>query len=109
MAENMLVGKNLTPSATGPAGPIPRRNHCTPQCYAKGKRKLARSCKCKSCHGKAHGQGKKYASEHGYLKDSDYSRKPQPDQERLFPDELPIADENANLTTVPKGKYEKTL
>jgi len=66
MAQDRLEGRNLIPSATGPAGPIPHPAYCTPQCYAKGKRKLSGSCKCKGCRGGAHGRGKKYAFDHGY-------------------------------------------
>ena len=95
MAENMLEAGIQIPTATGPAGPIPRRAYCTPQCYEKGKRKLSRSCHCKRCHGDAHGRGRKYAWNHGYLKDSPPgSRKTPFGQEPLFPEEplTPIED-----------------
>jgi hypothetical protein len=76
------------PSATGPAGPIPHPAYCTPQCYAKGKRALSTSCQCRGCRGEAHGRGKKYAFDHGYLKFSlPGSRKPPLDQELLFPED----------------------
>jgi hypothetical protein len=78
----------LSPSATGPAGPIPHRPYCMPQCYAKGKRALAKSCECKGCGGDAHGRGRKYAFDHGYLKYSPLgSRRTPSGQESLFPDE----------------------
>jgi hypothetical protein len=78
---------NLIPRATGRAGPIPHPAYCTPQCYAKGKRVLSASCKCRGCRGDAHGRGRKYAFDHGYLKYSlPGSRKPPLDQELLFPD-----------------------
>ncbi|MFP5236649.1 MAG: hypothetical protein ACLGSD_12170 [Acidobacteriota bacterium] len=73
--------------ATGPAGPIPHPAYCTPQCYAKGIRDRARFCECKGCGSKAHGRGKKYAFDHGYLKYSPPgSRKPPLGQEPLFPE-----------------------
>jgi len=75
-------------SATGPAGAIPHPAYCTPQCYAKGIRERARSCECKGCDGKAHGRGKKYAFDHGYLKYSPVGSRKQPaGQEPLFPEE----------------------
>lgn len=75
-------------AATGPAGPIPHRAYCTPQCYAKGKSALSGCCQCKGCRGDAHGRGKKYAFDRGYLKYSPPgSRKPPLDQELLFPDD----------------------
>ena len=74
--------------ATGPAGPIPHPDYCMHQCYAKGKRELGRSCECKGCDGDAHGRGKQYAFNHGYLKHSPPgSRKPKPGQEALFSEE----------------------
>ena len=98
MAANTLEGERPIPSATGPAGPIPRRAYCTPQCYAKGKLKLSRSCKCKACHGGAHGRGKKFARENGYLKDSPPgSRKTPSDQEFLpFPEGPPALTATSN-------------
>ena len=88
MAENTLEGGNLIPSATGPAGPIPHPAYCTPQCYAKGKLELSGSCQCKGCRGGAHGRGRKYAFDHGYLKYSPLgSRMPPLDQELLFPEQ----------------------
>jgi hypothetical protein len=75
-------------SATGPADPVPRTPYCASQCYAKGKRELSKSCHCVGCHGDAHGRGKKYAFDHGYLKYSfPGSRKLPLDQELLFPEE----------------------
>jgi hypothetical protein len=94
MADNKLKGKNLIPSATGPPGPIPHPAYCRPQCYAGDKHGLS-ECQCKGCHGDAHGRGKKYAFDHGYLKYSPPgSRKPKPGQEPLFPEEplTPIED-----------------
>jgi hypothetical protein len=88
MSMELSKKANKVLSATGPAGPIPHPAYCTPQCYAKGIRERARSCECKGCNGKAHGRGKKYAFDHGYLKYSPPgSRKPPADQEPLFPDE----------------------
>jgi hypothetical protein len=90
MGEGMLEKGNFIPTATGPAGPLPHPAYCTPQCYAKGKRELSESCQCKGCHGKAHGRGKKYAFDRGYLK---YAlpgcRKPPPDQEWLRFEDAP--------------------
>lgn len=87
MAESMLEGKNLIPSATGPAGPIPHPAYCKPQCFAKGKHGPSGTCQCKGCRGDAHGRGKRYALDHGFLKDSlPGSRKPPLDQEWLFPE-----------------------
>lgn len=96
MAKNALEEGNPMPSATGPAGPIPHPDYCPHQCY--GNRALSGSCRCRGCHGKAHGRGWKYAFEQGYLK---YLvpgyRKPPPDQEDLpFPDESPAAIEDAD-------------
>ena len=86
--ENRLEVRRPISSATGPAGPIPRTPYCTPQCYAKGKRKLSKSCQCKGCDGDAHGRGKKYAFDNGYLKfSSPGSRKPPLGQVALFPEE----------------------
>jgi hypothetical protein len=97
MAQDRLEGRNLIPSATGPAGPIPHPAYCTPQCYAKGKRKLSGSCKCKGCRGGAHGRGKKYAFDHGYLKNAPPgSRKPPLDQEPLFPEQPSAEIEEPN-------------
>lgn len=85
MREHSSDSTILTPAATGPAGPVPHLDYCAPQCYKKGK--LSKSCKCKRCHGDAHGRGWKYAFEHGYLKCSPPGcRKPPFDQEELFPD-----------------------
>ena len=87
MAVDILKDPGIVLSATGPAGQIPHPNYCMPQCYAKGKRDLSGSCQCKGCHGNAHGRGKKYAFDHGYLKHSPVvSRRPQPGQESLFPE-----------------------
>src|ERR1700678_3618954 len=70
--------------ATGPAGPIPYADYCTPQCYEKGKRERRSSCECRGCDGDAHGRGKKYAFDQGYLKHSPLgSRSPKPGQESL--------------------------
>lgn len=89
--------RNLIPSATGPAGPIPHPAYCTHQCYAAGKPERSRSCECNGCHGDAHGRGKKYAFDHGYLKFSPPgSRRPPLDQERLFPDAPPTSIEDAD-------------
>jgi hypothetical protein len=94
MAESILEEKNLIPSATGPAGPIPRRDYCKPLCYENDKHGPSGSCHCKGCRGNAHGRGKSYALDHGYLKDSPPgSRKPPLDQEWLFPEELPTGEE----------------
>jgi hypothetical protein len=95
-AEVTLEEASLILAATGPAGPIPHPAYCTHQCYAKGKPELSASCECKGCSGKAHGRGKKYAFDHGYLKYSPPgSRKPPLDQELLFPEEplAPIEDQ----------------
>jgi hypothetical protein len=87
---NPLKGADIVSSATGPAGSVPHADYCTPQCYAKGKRELSGSCQCKGCQGDAHGRGKKYAFERGYLKNSPIgSRRSQPGQEPLFPEESP--------------------
>jgi len=86
MRKNLSESTILTPSATGPAGPVPHPDYCRPPCYKKGK--LSKSCKCKGCRGDAHGRGWKYAFEHGYLSCSPHRyRKPPPDQEDLFPAE----------------------
>ena len=78
--------------ATGPAGPIPHADYCTPQCYEKGKRELRSSRECRGCDGDAHGRGKKYAFDQGYLKYSPLgSRRPKPGQE-LLPLEEDIAE-----------------
>jgi hypothetical protein len=72
------------PASTGPAGPLPRVNYCNEQCYSKGKLKRSRDCTCKGCQGRAHGRGKQYASDEGYLKSSPPgSRKPGTGQELL--------------------------
>jgi hypothetical protein len=97
MAEGTLDERDLIPPATGSAGPIPHPAYCTPQCYAKGKLKLSRSCQCKGCRGDAHGRGKKYAFDHGYLRDSPIgSRKPPPGIGWLFPEEPPTPIEEAD-------------
>ena len=98
MAENPLAGKNSSPSATGPAGPIPHRDYCKPQCY-KGARATAEFCQCKGCLGDAHGRGWNYAFEHGYLKylPPGFQKTP-PDQQELFPEELATAIGSADHT-----------
>jgi hypothetical protein len=89
MKEHTPKEGSRTHSATGPAGPIPHPFYCTPQCYAKGKRELAKSCECRGCRGDAHGRGRKYAFDHGYLKLSPPgSRKLPTDQAQLFSDEI---------------------
>jgi hypothetical protein len=82
------------PASTGPAGPIPHADYCTPQCYAEGKPERSKDCRCKGCQGDAHGRGKKYAFDHGYLKYSPPgARKPSLGQESLFSEEeTPSAD-----------------
>jgi hypothetical protein len=88
MAKNKLEGGSPILTATGPPGPIPHPAYCMPRCYAKGKLALSGSCQCRGCRGDAHGRGKKYASDNGYLKCSlPGSRKPPLDQELLFPEE----------------------
>ena len=88
MAESTLEANNLIPSATGPAGPITRAAFCSRGCYANDKHGLSGACTCKGCHGNAHGRGKKYAFDNGYLKFSPPgSRKPPLGQELLFPEE----------------------
>ena len=97
MTEKTLEGAAIRLSATGPAGPIPHASYCTPQCYAKGRREFSRSCQCKGCQGDAHGRGRKYAFDHGYLKYSPLGpRKPKPGQELLFPGEIPSPAELAD-------------
>ena len=97
MEKKTLEGEDLVTFATGPAGPIPHADYCMPQCYAKGNRELSGSCQCKGCNGDAHGRGKKYAFDHGYLKNSPLgSRKPKPGQESLFPEEIPARIEVAD-------------
>ena len=89
-AIGMLDGRNLIPSATGPAGPILRANYCIPQCYGNGKRDLWGSCRCKRCYGAAHGRKRKFAFDHGNLKSSPpASRRPPSGHEPLFPEEPP--------------------
>ena len=84
-------------AATGPAGPIPHRAYCTPQCYVKGKPALSGCCQCKGCRGDAHGRGRKYAFDHGYLKYSlSGPRKPPLDQELLFPEDPSPRTEEAD-------------
>jgi len=93
--ENSLKGGSPILTATGPPGRMQHAAYCTPQCYAKGKVSLSGSCVCRGCRGDAHGRGKKYAFEHGYLKYSvTGSRKPPLDQELLFSEEAltPIED-----------------
>jgi hypothetical protein len=91
MTDSKFRRGDLNSSATGAAGPIPHPTYCTPQCYSKGKVALSGSCQCRGCGGDAHGRGKKYAFDHGYLKYSLHgARKPPADQEFLFPDESPI-------------------
>jgi len=88
MVESTLEAKNLILSATGPAGPIPHAAFCSPRCYANDKHGLSGACTCKGCRGNAHGRGKKYAFDHGYLRYSPPgSRKLQLDQEWLFAEE----------------------
>lgn len=99
MAKKLSKEVDRVLSATGPAGPIPRTAYCTPQCYARGIRDRARSCECKGCGGKAHGREKKYAFDHGYLKDSPPgSRKVPTGQEPLFPEE---STDPADLAIAP--------
>jgi hypothetical protein len=87
------------PVSPGPAGPIPRADYCTPQCYAKDKRNRSKHCLCKGCGGDAHGRGKKYAFDHGYLKYSPLgSRKPKSGQESLFPEENTESDRDVDPT-----------
>jgi hypothetical protein len=87
MALKSGIEKNRIPSATGPAGPIPHRHYCAPACYA-GNPASTSDCKCKGCKKNAHGRGRQYAFENGYLKNSQPNlRKPPEDQEELFPDE----------------------
>ena|GEM_PF-1686465 len=100
---------NLPPSATGPAGSNPHPAYCAPRCYADDKHVGSRNCTCKGCHGDAHGRGRKYAWDHGYLKDSPRgSRKPPFGQELLFPEEhpAPIAMPNRNKE---KRRIEKIV
>jgi len=91
MAEKVSEEKRpIPPTATGPAGPIPHPPYCRPQCYADGKHQSNRACQCKACGGDAHGRGRKYAFDHGYLRDSPpIFRKTPKDQEWLFPKEPP--------------------
>jgi hypothetical protein len=82
---NRLHSTKSTSVATGPAGPIPHADYCAPQCYSKGKPEFSKDCQCKGCQGDAHGRGKKYAFDHGYLKYSlPRSRKLGSGQELLF-------------------------
>jgi len=91
MAKSMLEGKNLNPSATGPAGPLPRRAYCQKRCFEKGKHELSRPCRCTGCGGDAHGCGRRYALDHGYLKESPIgSRRPPEGHPRLFPTSPPL-------------------
>lgn len=95
-AEKMLEGESPIPRATGPRGSIPHPAYCTPQCYAKGKPARRGSCLCRGCRGDAHGRGKKYAFDRGYLKYSLLgSRKSPVDQELLFPEEPPDSVDDA--------------
>ena len=69
---------------TGPAGSIPRRPYCSPQCYGAGKLDRAHLCNCEGCGQDAHGKKKKYAFDNGYLKDSPIPpRKPPVGQMKL--------------------------
>lgn len=88
MAESTLEAKNLIPSATGPAGSIPHAAFCSRGCYANDKHGLSGICTCKGCGGDAHGRGKKYAFDHGYLRHSPPGSRKEPlDQEWLFSEE----------------------
>jgi hypothetical protein len=77
--------RQSTRSATGPPGPLPRRNYCTPRCYSKGKHKRSRDCQCKGCSGNAHGQGFSYAFNKGYLKLSPIGSRKEPEDQELLP------------------------
>jgi hypothetical protein len=88
MAESTLEVKHLIPSATGPAGSIPHAAFCSRGCYANDKHGLSGTCTCKGCGGDAHGRGKKYAFDHGYLRHSPPGSRKEPlDQEWLFSEE----------------------
>jgi hypothetical protein len=109
MADGTLEGKNQTPSATGSAGPISRAKYCTPQCYERGKRKRSRTCRCKGCGGDAHGRGRKYACDHGYINGSPVVfRRPPSEQRPLFPPESPASAARPD-TDAEEKKPEKMV
>ena len=99
MAKKTLEEKDSV-RRTGPAAPIPRVPYCKHPCYAQGKRKLSESCQCKGCNGDAHGRGKKYAFDNGYLKDSPSGpRKPKLGQTDIPFEEIPAP--NGEIDTNP--------
>ena len=95
MSEDELEGENPTPSATGPAGPLPRRAYCTSGCYDSKGCGASGSCTCRGCGGKAHGKGKEFASKLGVLKPPSYSGELQPFDYWLFPEARPNPIEDA--------------
>jgi hypothetical protein len=98
MKEHSSKEGNRRTSSSGAPGPIQHPAYCTPQCYAKGKLGLAGSCQCQGCRGDAHGRGKKFAFDHGYLKHSmPGSRRPPLDQELLFPDEEISSEQSRSI------------
>jgi hypothetical protein len=82
------------PSATGAAGPSLRINYCTSSCYEAKHPAAGNACGCKGCNGNAHGRGRQYAFDHGYLKDLTHGvNKPKPGQMALiFEDDSDGAD-----------------
>jgi len=87
MSVDEAESEDFLQPATGPAGRIPHTDYCTWQCYDKGKRENWAACDCKGCDGKAHGRGKQFALDHGFLKESPVpSRRSPADQEALFPE-----------------------
>lgn len=99
MAKKTLEEKDSVRGKTGPAGSVPRVPYCKHPCYTQGKRKLSGLCECKGCNGDAHGRGKKYALDNGYLKDSPPApRKPKLGQTDFPFEEIPASDEGTDIT-----------
>lgn len=94
MATDTLEKSERGKHATGPAALISRVYYCSSGCYDR-KLRVGSSCTYRGCEGDAHGRGKKYALDHGYLNDSlPGSRKPKLGQESLFPEEENLAAES---------------
>jgi hypothetical protein len=109
MKDETLEEGNRNPRATGRPGPIPHPHYCAPQCY-NGKPELAKACECKGCGGDAHGRGRKYAFDHGYLKLSPPgSRKPPANQELLFLDDVENpAEQNRSISVTRSNEIRWT-
>ena len=98
MGKKTLEEKGSVRSATGPAGPILRTAYCNERCYEGNWLNAGVFANARDVGGDAHGRGKDYAMDSGYLKDSPSApRKPKLGQTDFPFEEIPAPDGETDI------------